>query len=181
MISACQACLLFKVFAGCLLYNLTSPHRSQYRSWFPWQPISLLRLKKATYWQTTCLSSSFTSLLAFCVDTHKPWPRPASLMHKIFSLNLFLQRLMPVYCLYQGTQQIAGSDGSWRVRRLVYKDKERNRVLINFLLQFTRPADTCEIALVTVMSLQKRCYITNMICCTTENLIYGMQQSYLMA
>lgn len=29
MISACQACLLFKVFAECLLYNLTSPHRSQ--------------------------------------------------------------------------------------------------------------------------------------------------------
>lgn len=62
----------------------------------------------------------------------------------------------------------------------MYKDKERNCVLINFLLQFTRPADTCEIALVTVMSFQKRCYIINTICCTTENLIYGMQQSYLM-
>lgn len=48
-------------------------------------------------------------------------------------------------------------------------------------MQFTRLADTCEIALVTVMALQKWCYFINTICCITENLIYGMHQSYLIA
>lgn len=102
-------------------------------------------------------------------------------MHEVFSLNLFLQRLMLVYCLSQGTQLIVVPGYSCRIRWLIYKDKERNCVLIHFLLQFTRSADTCEIALVTIMSLHKLCYIINTICCTTENLIYGMQQCYLMA